>query len=151
MDTDTDMNIIIREIEEKDYPDVKALLINEMWENKGGGDYIIPFFEKTKADEDYITFVALADNIVIGIISSVTFNWAWSELKNMIVQGIAVKTEYQNKGIGKKLLKYNENYAESNGIIGIGLCSGFHRTAAHAFYEHNGYTKLTQYFGKNFK
>ena len=147
----TDMNIIIREIEEKDYPDVKALLINELWENKGDGDYIIPFFEKTKADEDYITFVALADNIVIGIISSVTFHWAWSERKNMIVQGIAVKTEYQNKGIGKKLLEYNEAYAESNGIIGIGLCSGFHCTAAHAFYEHNGYTKLTQYFGKNFK
>jgi GNAT superfamily N-acetyltransferase len=110
------MDIVIGEIEEKDYPEVTALL----------------------------------NDHVVGLISTVTMFWASSELANTIfVQAFVVKNEYQNKGIGTKLLKYTEDYARVNGIIGVGLQSGAQRTAAHAFYEHNGYAK-SHYFYKNF-
>jgi GNAT superfamily N-acetyltransferase len=67
----------------------------------------------------------------------------------MFLQGFIVKKEYQNQGIGRKLLKHVEDYAQSKGILGIGLQSGVQRTAAHAFYEHNGYIK-SNYFYKIF-
>ena len=144
------MDIIIREIEEKDHPEVTALLINDLWNNKINGDYIVPFFNKIKDDENYKSFVALLNDNVVGLISTVTMFWASSESANTIfVQAFVVKNEYQNKGIGTKLLKYTEDYAKTKGIIGVGLQSGIQRTAAHAFYEHNGYTK-SHYFYKNF-
>ena len=143
--------IKIRKIEEKDYPAVKALFVNELCNNTTNGDNVISFFDKTKNDDTYITFVAVLDNNVVGMISAIKFSWAWSDKDNMYIQGFVVKTEYQRKGIGTKLLKYLEDYAEANNVLGIGLCSGFQRTEAHAFYEKNGYGKITQYFGKNFK
>lgn len=145
------MDIVIREIEEKDYPAVTALLINELWNNKINGDYVVPFFNKVKNDENYKTFVTLLNNKVVGFISTVSTFWTGSSKVDttLFVQGIAVKNEYQNKGIGTKLLKHTEDYAKAKRISGIGLQSGVQRTAAHAFYEHNGYIK-SHYFYKNF-
>jgi len=142
------MDIVIREIEEKDYPEVTALLVDELWNNKNNGDNIALFFNKVENDENYITFVALSGNNIIGLVSAITFLWAWSEKKNMFIQGFAVKNKYQNKGIGTKLLEHLEDYAKSKNVSGIGLCSDFKRTAAHACFENNGYGKITQYFGK---
>ena len=142
------MDIVIREIKEKDYPAVTKLLINELWDNKINDDHVVPFFSKVKNNENYINFVALSDGCVVGFISAITFLWVASERNNMFIQGIVVQNEYQNKGVGTKLLKHLENYADIKGITDIGLCSGFQRTAAHAFYERNGYGKITQYFGK---
>jgi predicted N-acetyltransferase YhbS len=143
------MDIVIREIEEKDYPAVTELLIEELWDSKFNEDYVVPFFEKVKADENYKTFVASSDNNIVGVISTAAMFWAISEAANtLFIQGIAVKNEYRNKGIGTKLLKHVEDYAKIKGILGIGLCSGFKRTEAHAFYEKNGYAKMTHYFSK---
>lgn len=125
------------------------MLFNDLWNRIISTDNVVPFFNKVKNDENYITFVALLGNSVIGYISAVTFIGASSEKSNMFLQGFVVKKEYQNKGIGKKLLKHTEDYAKSKGIFGIGLQSGVQRTAAHTFYEHNGYIK-SNYFYKNF-
>lgn len=141
------MDIAIREIEKKDYPAVEALLVNDLWDNKFSGDNIVPFFNKVKNDESYKSFIALLDNNVVGFISTVTMFWATSD--SLFIQAFVVKNEYQNKGIGKKLLKHTEDYAKSKGIFGAGLQSGVQRTATHAFYEHNGYTKSNFYY-KNF-
>ena len=143
------MDIVIREIEEKDYSAVKALLFNELWENKINDNNVVPFFNKVRNDENYQTFVALLNNNVVGFISTVTTIWAAFESADMLVEGFAVKNEYQGKGIGTKLLKHTENYAKRNGIFSVGLCSGFQRTSAHAFYEHNGYIKGSYAFHKN--
>ncbi|WP_268894989.1 GNAT family N-acetyltransferase [Paenibacillus albilobatus] len=67
------------------------------------------------------------------------------------MQGLAVKKELQNSGIGTKLLKHTENYAKEMGISSIILCSGFKRTDAHAFYVHNGYDKVSYCFDKVIK
>ena len=142
------MDVIIRKIEESDYPAAARLLLDELFEGKFSGDYAVPFFYETKNNDDYVTFVAVSEDSVIGLISAITFLWAASDRKNMIIQGFVVKSEYRNKGIGAKLLKRMEDYADSKKMIGIGLCSGFQRTAAHAFYEKNGHSALTKYFGK---
>ena len=51
-------------------------------------------------------------------------------------------------GIGKRLLEHMENYAKDKGISSIVLNSGVQRTAAHAFYQHNGYDKGSWCFSK---
>jgi ribosomal protein S18 acetylase RimI-like enzyme len=147
------MDVAIRRIEEKDYPAVAALLVNELWDNRYSGDYVAPFFNKIKNNEDYVTFVALLNNEVVGVISAILIFWAAYEPPNtLFVQGLAVKNEYQNKGIGSELLRSIEDYARERRVTNIGLCSGVQRTAAHAFYERNGYTKGSNYaFGKTLK
>lgn len=143
------MEVIIREIEERDYPEVTLLLVNDLVNNKLSGDYIVPFLNKVKNDESYKSFVAIVDNTVVGFISTLAMLWAFSESANLYIQGLVVKKEFQNKGIGTKLLKYIENFAKSKEISSILLLSGFKRTEAHAFYERNGYTTMTRHFGKN--
>lgn len=145
------MEIEIREIEERDYQAVTALLVNYLWENHFNGDYVVPFFDKVKNDENYKTFVALFDDEVVGVVGTVTTVWAVFEAAHMMIQGFVVKSGFHNKGIGKKLLQHTEDYAKSKGVYGIGLCSGLQRTPAHIFYEKNGYSKGTQYFMKNFQ
>lgn len=142
------MEIAIREIEEKDYPAATALLGNELWDHQFTTAYVVPYFQRVKNDENYKIFVALLDGAVVGLISTVTTLWAVSPFGDMLVQGFVVQKAYRNQGIGTKLLKHAEEYAESKGIIGIGLASGAQRTAAHAFYEHNGYSKGSYHFSK---
>ena len=144
-----EMDIIIREIEEKDYPAVASLLTNELWDGKINDEHVVPFFNKTKDSANYVTFVALLDEKVIGLISATMFLWAATEKGHMLIQGLVVQNEYRNSGVGTKLLKHLEDFATTKKIYGIGLCSGFQRTAAHVFYEGKGYSRLTQYFGKN--
>jgi len=145
------MDIFIREIEEKDYPAITTLFVNEILGNNNSyddySDSVVLFFSKIREDKKYKTFVALFDNNVVGFISVMSMLWIMSE--NIFIQCFAVRNEYQNKGIGAKLIKYIEDYAKVKGIAGVGLQSGVQRVAAHTFYEHNGYIK-SNYFYKNF-
>lgn len=145
------MDVVIREIEEKDYPAVTSLFSNEiMGKHDADSNYKEPvalFFDKVKNDDQYATFVALLDGSVVGFLSTAAIFWVSST--NLFIQCFAVQSEYQNKGIGKKLLGHAENYARAKGMTGAGLQSGVQRTAAHSFYEHNGYNR-SNYFYKNF-
>ncbi|MCL2512883.1 MAG: GNAT family N-acetyltransferase [Oscillospiraceae bacterium] len=137
---------IIREIEEKDYP---ALL--PLWSQFGGyatAENIGLHYNRIKNDERYKTFVALLEDEAVGFIASARHYGIGIEGSYMVIIGIAVKEEAQNKGIGKKLLQHMENYAKEKGVFSIYLNSDFKRTAAHTFYERNGYGKGSYGFGK---
>jgi len=140
------MKIIIREIEEKDYFDLLPL-----WSQFGGytnAENIVAHYNRIKNDERYKTFIALLENEVVGFITSVQYYGIGIEGSYMVIIGIAVKKETQNKGIGTKLIQRMENYAEEKGVFSIYLNSDFKHTEAHAFYEHNGYEKGSYGFGK---
>ena len=66
------------------------------------------------------------------------------------ILGLAVSSEHQHKGIGKQLVQALEAEAAARHYRFIRLNSGEHRTEAHAFYEHCGYscTKLQKRFIK---
>jgi len=57
----------------------------------------------------------------------------------------------QGKGIGTKLLEHIEKYGRDRGVDYITLNTGFKRTAAHAFYERNGYSSGNYCFGKDIR
>lgn len=134
------MEIIIREIEEKDYLALLPLWNNELGSNVVNADNIARHYERVKYDERYKTFVALVEDEVVGFVSSVQSFAVGFEGCFMQIIGIAVKKEINNKGIGSKLLQRMEDYARANGVYNIGLNTGVKRTDAHAFYQRNGYT-----------
>ncbi|MFE0554851.1 GNAT family N-acetyltransferase [Paenibacillus sp. NPDC058910] len=142
------MEVIIREIEVNDYAEVVTLWINVLGNRKVNLDNFSVTLERMNKDGNYKTFVALFENKVVGFITSVQALSFGDEIGYLHIQGLAVPKELQNKGIGTKLLKYVEDYSKRKGISTIILCSGFKRTDAHAFYEHNGYDKDSYCFDK---
>lgn len=55
------------------------------------------------------------------------------------ILGLAVDSNFQGQGIGKKLMSSIEEYALKNNISYIRLNSNVRRTEAHKFYESIGY------------
>ena len=140
------MDLIIRGIQEKDYP---ALL--PLWSQFGGyanSENIKRHYDRIKNDDRYKTFIALFNNETAGFITSVQYYGIGIEGSYMVIIGIAVKKEMQNKGIGTRLIQEMEQYAKESGVFSIYLNSDFKRTEAHAFYERNGYEKHSYGFGK---
>ena len=144
------MEIVIREVEETDYPALLLLWNNELGNGHVTADNIAPHYERVKNDDRYKTYVALLENEVVGFISSAQTYAVGFDGSAMQIIAMAVKTEKQNKGIGTKLIQRMVNYAREVHCYSIGLCSGFKRTAAHAFYERNGFVKGSYAFTKMF-
>ena len=140
------MEINIRELEERDYP---ALL--PLWREFGGyasEDNVEPHYERMKNDGRYKTYVASGADGAVGFITSVTYYGIGVEGPYMIIIGISVREDARGTGIGTKLIKRMEEHAKEIGVFSVYLNSDFKRTAAHAFYERNGYGKGSYGFGK---
>lgn len=64
----------------------------------------------------------------------------------VMIAGLVVDRDHRKQGIGRMLLEQAEAWAASQGCSLVRLWSSSTRTAAHAFYEHVGYTNIkTQY------
>ena len=142
------MEIRIREIEVRDYPD--ALKI---WSSEIGNAYLTAenfssHHDRFKGNENYKAFVAELENKVVGILYVMKYApWALDG-EQLWIQCIAVESDMQGKGIGTKLLDFLEEYGKKIGVEYITLNTGFKRTAAHAFYERNGYRTGNYCYGK---
>ena len=142
------MEIFIRDIEEKDYPAVLSLwndVIGNKWVT---AENIAPHYARVKNDDNYKTLVALIDDEVVGFITSAQTYAVGFDEQFMQINGIAVKSDKHNKGIGTKLIQSIEKYGHNKGIKNIYLCSGVQRTNAHEFFKRNGYDNHSWCFGK---
>jgi len=142
------MEVLIREIEERDYRDVL-----EIWNSEIGSSFTNESFrshhDKFKGNDNYKAFVAELENKIVGFVYIMQCTPWTVEGDYFWIQGIAVKSDMHGKGIGTKLLEHIENYGKEKGVICITLNTGFKRTDAHAFYERNGYTSGNYCYGKN--
>ena len=134
------MEVLIREIEEKDYLALLPLWNNDLGSHVVTAENIARHYDRVKNNEYYKTFVAIAGDEVVGFVSSVRILAVGFEGCAMQIIGIAVKKEHHNKGIGKKLMQEMEGLARAMGVYNIGLNTGVKRTDAHAFYKRCGYT-----------
>ena len=144
-----DLEIIIREIDERDYPDVLKIWNNELGNSYFNAENFDWHHDRFKGNENYKVFVADLGDCVAGIVYIMQYAPWGTESEQFWIQGIGVKESVQGKGIGTKLLEHIEEYAKKKGIGHITLNTGFKRTAAHAFYERNGYSSGNYCFGKN--
>ncbi|MCW3790279.1 GNAT family N-acetyltransferase [Paenibacillus sp. LS1] len=142
------MDLKIREIISDDYAEV-VFLWNDVLgiRNVNDANFRVTMEEMNK-DGKYKTFVALIENDVVGFVTIVQALSVGVPIGYLHIQALAVKRDFQNRGIGTKLLRHTENYAKERGISSIILCSGVKRTDAHAFYEHNGYDRDSYCFDK---
>ena len=142
------MEVLIREIEKKDYLTLLPLWNNELGNKHVTAENIARHYDRVKDDTLYKTYVALLENEVVGFISSSQTYAVGFDGRYMQIIAMAVKTEKQGKGIGTELIQRMESYAREQGCYCIGVCSGLKRTDAHAFYERNGFDKGSYAFAK---
>ena len=143
------MNIVIREIESKDYASVAAIWRDVLGFLSATDENVIVTYEKMKSDSRYYTFVADVNGDVVGfaaIVETLAIDHPTGYIK---MNGLAVLPEFQPRGIGKMLMERVEKLAHERNASSIGLASGFQRTSAHEFYEHLGYQKTSLWFRKN--
>ena len=143
------MDVTIREIDANDYIDILPLWQNQLSNRAVNAENIIDHYERLKNDERYKTFVAFADDKTVGFISSAQSFGIGLEVGFTHITALAVQKEYQNKGIGTRLLTYMEDYAKARGVQCIILKCNVGSTDAHAFYDRNGYKKDSWCFEKN--
>lgn len=145
------MDIVIREIESRDYISVAAIWRDVLGILSATDETVIKTYEKMKDDSRYCTFVAVVNGDVVGLAATVETLAIDHPNGYIKVNGLAVLPEFQRQGVGKMLMERVEKLAREHGASAIGLASGFQRTGAHEFYEHLGYRKLSFWFRKNIK
>lgn len=142
------MNIVIREIESKDYVSVAAIWRDVLGFSSATIENVTRTYEKMKDDNRYRTFVADADGEVVGFVTAVETLAVDHPNGYIKMNGLAVLPQFQRRGIGRMLMERVEKLAAERGASFIGLASGFQRTGAHAFYERLGYQKTSFWFRK---
>ena len=140
--------IEIRTIQKKDYPEVADIWRNVL-EIPVTDECLSETYKKMSGDDRYTTFVAEADGKIVGLVTMVTAMAIGHPNGYTKINGLGVLPEYQNRGIGRMLLKKAEQLAMENGTRYLGLASGFMREEAHAFYEYMGYKKTSYWFRKS--
>ena len=143
----TGIEVVIRDIERKDYDAVASLWRNVLNVPTSDED-LRKTYEKMEGDDRYHTLVAEVCGKVVGLVT-MAFVYAIGHPNGYFkINGLGVVAEHRGKGIGKALLEAAEHIALDYGAPYIGLASGFNRADAHAFYEHFGYKKTSFWFRK---
>lgn len=142
------MQILIREARKSDYIDICKLVKNELEYIDLDFDALFDRLNQMEQNKNHATFVAVGNNQVLGFIGLLKYI-TYENAGCVRILSMAVLRGRQNNGIGSKLLLRAEQYARENGITHINLTSHLRRIEAHAFYEHNGYTKKSYGFFKD--
>lgn len=144
-----DRNIVIREIESRDYASVAAIWRDVLGFLSATDENITTTYEKMKGDSRYCTFVADVNGNIVGFATTVLSLAIPYPNGYIKMNGLAVLPEFQHRGIGKMLMERVEKLADECKASCIGLASGFQRTGAHEFYERLGYKKTSFWFRKD--
>lgn len=140
--------MIIRECEASDVKSVFELIKNELGYSEITENEVAERLERMKALDDYSVLVSEIDGKICGFISMVREISLEINGELLRILGLAVKAEYQRKGIGAALLKNAEEIAAERKMTLITLSSNFKRPEAHKFYESQGYLKTSYTFKK---
>jgi len=75
--------------------------------------------------------------------------WLTKDDKNLYVHRLAVDPKYQNKGIGKLLMDFAENYARDNKLKSVRLDTFSKNERNNRFYKSRKYTQLDDVYFPN--
>lgn len=82
-------------------------------------DFVMPdrhYLQQLLAKDDFIVFIALSDAKVVGGLTSYTLQQYYSQLPLVYIYDLAVKREFQRRGIGKMLISGVTNYCKEMGV-----------------------------------
>jgi GNAT superfamily N-acetyltransferase len=97
---------------------------------------------------DYVTFVAEAADVVVGLVGAylgcaLEFTEPYGRLT-----GLVVDEQWRGRGIGSLLLAKVEGWLSGKGASLVTLTSGKHRIESHVFYGKLGYEETGLRFAK---
>ena len=143
-------------IRESIYDDIPLLLelLYELGRPKPQNENEIESFTKLLKnyidDSDKKILVAeINDSKIIGLISLVFLSRLNQKTLELYVPELIISQQYQNQGIGKKLLNSSIELGKEKKCHRIRLESGNQRTESHKFYEHLGFENSSIFFTKN--
>jgi GNAT superfamily N-acetyltransferase len=102
----------------------------------------------TLRSSDYAIRVAVRDGRVVGLVSLHLVKGIHSSSPACYLMGLVTHSTMHGQGIGKALLREAEKWAREGGCDRVTLTSANHRTAAHAFYEREGFPQTGRRFAK---
>ncbi len=139
----------IRTIEEGDYPHIADIIRNDLGYKDSSDKKVEIRLNAIRDHKDYITYVAVYEDKVVGFMGLLRGKAYEIDGEYVRVAALAVKKEYQGKGVGSRLLAEAEEYARRVKAVAIVLNSGLQRESAHRFYERRGYFKKGYSFKKS--
>lgn len=102
--------------------------------------------ERIEANPNYFTYVAILNETVVGMIGITFHHTNTNNNVKTQITSLVTKRNYRGQGIAKKLVRYVEEWSNSEGSDFIYLLSGISekRKDAHELYKHLGY-EITGY------
>ena len=143
------MTYSIRTIEERDYSHIADIIRNDLGYENSSDKKIEIRLNAIREHKDYSTYVAVYEEKVVGFIGLLRGKAYEIDGEYVRIAALAVKKEYQGKGVGSRLLAEAEEYARRVKAVAIVLNSGLQRESAHKFYERRGYLKKGYSFKKS--
>lgn len=114
------------------------LVFEDVFEMKG---FVMPraeYLQQMLAKDDFFVFAAFADNKVVGGLTTYTMQQYYSELPLVYIFDLAVKREYQRKGVGRKLMSSLLTYCKETGVEEVFVQADMVDDHAIEFYRSTG-------------
>ena len=98
------------------------------------------YLQQVLRKDDFFVFVALLNNVVVGGLTAYIMHQYYAESPLVYVYDLAVKTEFQRQGIGKKLMESNNRYCKEIGVEAVMIQADEADDYAVKFYHSTGAT-----------
>lgn len=109
-------------------------------------DKSIEIYKEMLANENYYLVVVKEDNSILGCAIGICCQCL--AVSFLVIEDVIVKDGLRGKGIGKKLMKSLDEFAENKHCAYAILVSSDFRKNAHNFYENMGFTDSVRGFRK---
>jgi aminoglycoside 3-N-acetyltransferase I len=113
-------------------------LFNEVFETKKTSNATKAYLKKQLGKPEFIVFTIFYDNEIIGGFTAYELPMYYSEYSEVFIYDIAIKHEFQRKGLGEKLLLALKEYCKQNGIKEIFVAANEEDKHALDFYKSTG-------------
>jgi predicted N-acetyltransferase YhbS len=133
-------DVIITKLSFEDIPGLKNVYDNAFEGSVSDTNQMKGRFQKIKDNPEYLILVAKIETEIVGsVMGVVCYELFGSSLPFMVVENVAVLSEYRRMGVAKKLMQELEEQAKRNNCTTILFVSSAHRAGAHKLYESLGY------------
>ena len=97
-----------------------------------------PYLQSLLNKPDFISYTVICNDEVVGGLTAYELQMIYGEYSEIFLYDIAIKTEYQRKGLGKKLISALKEYCKQNGIREFFVPVNEEDTHALNFYRNTG-------------
>ncbi|PSN16697.1 GNAT family N-acetyltransferase [filamentous cyanobacterium CCP5] len=99
-------------------------------------------FDRLGRYPNYTLRLAVVQGQVVGVFSLLIMdNLAHLGAPSAVIEDVAVDSQWQGQGIGRKLMHYGLQICRDHGCYKVSLSSHLKRDRAHAFYESLGFDR----------